>query len=150
MLLYVTSLVHIKLIYSLLGCYITITKVARSTAEAMNFCATPGIDQWLGELLNDPRGAGFAKRLLLQDGFLDGWTADLLLFRCKNIPSCYMSWTSHQKKTVVCFSAFVFREIVPWNFMIPMVVSTFISPCWKAGGLSPSQPSYTPFNVQSL
>ena len=39
----------------------------------MNFCATPGIDQWLGELLNDPRGAGFAKRLLLQDGFLDVW-----------------------------------------------------------------------------
>ena len=91
MLLYVTSLVHIKVIYSLLGCYIRNTKVARSTAEAMNFCATPGIDQWLGELLNDPRGAGFAKRLLLQDGFLDGWTADLLLFRCKNNPSCYIS-----------------------------------------------------------
>lgn len=40
-------------------------------SQAMNFCATPGIDEWLGAVLNDPRGAGFAKRLLLQQGFLD-------------------------------------------------------------------------------
>ena len=41
----------------------------------MNFCATPGIEQWLGAVLNDPRGAGFAKRLLLQEGFLEPFLA---------------------------------------------------------------------------
>ena len=51
-----------------------ITTVLPVRSKAMNFCATPGIDEWLGAVLNDPRGAGFAKRLLLQEGFLD-WPA---------------------------------------------------------------------------
>ncbi|CAK8990908.1 unnamed protein product, partial [Durusdinium trenchii] len=46
---------------------------------AMNFCATEGIEIWLAGVLNDPRGAGFAKRLLLQDGFIDK-VADFLSF----------------------------------------------------------------------
>ncbi|CAJ1421046.1 unnamed protein product [Effrenium voratum] len=51
--------------------------VARACQEpgaelwAMHFCATPGVEEWLGALLSDPRGAGFAHRLLLEPGFID-------------------------------------------------------------------------------
>lgn len=60
----------------------------------MNFCATPGIDEWLGAVLNDPRGAGFAKRLLLQEGFLDrraffkGWWKPTM----RTIPQMLYVW----------------------------------------------------------
>lgn len=53
----------------------------------MNFCATEGIDRWLGEVLNDPRGAGFAKRLLLQEGFLVPWTWEIHKNPCISINS---------------------------------------------------------------
>lgn len=36
---------------------------------AMHFCRTRGIDEWLGALLNDPRGASFCRDLLLVEGF---------------------------------------------------------------------------------
>eukprot|EP00401_Gymnodinium_catenatum_P073626 CAMPEP_0117458144 /NCGR_PEP_ID=MMETSP0784-20121206/776_1 /TAXON_ID=39447 /ORGANISM="" /LENGTH=604 /DNA_ID=CAMNT_0005251647 /DNA_START=240 /DNA_END=2051 /DNA_ORIENTATION=+ len=38
---------------------------------AMNFCSTLRIDEWLGGVLIDPRGATFAHQLLLSPGFID-------------------------------------------------------------------------------
>ncbi|CAL1147022.1 unnamed protein product [Cladocopium goreaui] len=88
---------------------------------AMNFCATPGIDQWLGELLNDPRGAGFAKRLLLQDGFLDK-VADFLslsearrfVLRLLRQPGVYrfVTWLNRDKEMQKWFARIAKREDV--------------------------------------
>ena len=47
----------------------------------------------------------------------------------KNSPAFTFREAVIKKKRLVVFPLFVFREIVPWNFMIPMVVSSFISPC---------------------
>lgn len=52
---------------------LVVSRAFSQTVEAMNFCATEGIEIWLAGVLNDPRGAGFAKRLLLQDGFIALW-----------------------------------------------------------------------------
>lgn len=38
---------------------------------AMHFCRTDGIDEWLGAVLRDPRGAAFCHRVMLEDGFLN-------------------------------------------------------------------------------
>eukprot|EP00435_Cladocopium_sp_Y103_P075185 s14_g54.t2 len=88
---------------------------------AMNFCATPGIDQWLGALLNDPRGAGFAKRLLLQDGFLDK-VADFLsllearrfVLRLLRQPGVYrfVTWLNRDKDMQKWFARIAKREDV--------------------------------------
>ena len=68
---------------------------AKVLAEAMNFCATEGIDRWLGEVLNDPRGAGFAKRLLLQEGFLVPWTWEIHAFL--SIPTDFIRFLCFMK-----------------------------------------------------
>jgi len=34
-------------------------------------CTVPGFDAWVGQWLNDPRGASFAREVLLSEGFID-------------------------------------------------------------------------------
>ncbi|CAE7743026.1 unnamed protein product [Symbiodinium sp. CCMP2592] len=110
--------------------------VARACLEpgadlwAMRFCAVPGIDVWLGRFLNDPRGASFAHRLLLQSRFIDkvedflGFKeARAFVIRLLRQPGVYrfVTWLNRDPKMQQWFARIAKRE-KPMLFITEMLL----------------------------
>jgi len=86
---------------------------------AMHFCNSEGIDSWLAALLNDPRGAAFARDVMLApnfinkvDDFLGLEEAKVFVMRLVREPGVYrfVTWLNRDERMRLWFANIAARE----------------------------------------